>query len=110
AGDDARMEYNYPVYLPSSPALDGGLLGGTQRFNEAPLEWLGAPGTADWGHGVKVAIIDTGVLPHPALAGSRITQLDLIGAAQGGDFSSHGTASASLIVGDGEHVKGVAPG
>lgn len=110
AGEDAQLDYNYPVYLPSSPALDGGFLGGMQHFNEAPLEWLGAPGTPDWGRGVKVAIIDTGVHSHPSLAGSRITQLDLVNSGRSGDFSSHGTASASLIVGDGQHVKGVAPG
>lgn len=69
------------------------------------LEWLGITGDhSSWGQGVRIAVLDTGVSAHPAFGGQVIP----IGAA--GDPNGHGTAVASMILGNTSLLPGVAPG
>ncbi len=69
------------------------------------LSWLGIEGDhSQWGAGVKIAILDTGVSQNSAFGGS----IQSIGAA--GDLNGHGTAVASMILGNTALVPGVAPG
>ena len=61
------------------------------------------------GEAVTVAVLDTGVEPHPDLAGSVLPGADFTGAGDGRvDKDGHGTAMASLIAAHGR-VRGVAP-
>ncbi|MDI1326085.1 MAG: S8 family serine peptidase [Brevundimonas sp.] len=59
------------------------------------------------GSSVRLGLIDTGVAAHPALAGSDITQQGFAGPVHPG---AHGTAVASLMVGEAGFFSGTAPG
>lgn len=108
---EAKLNYNPFVLSPDVPPMDGGLAARYQPFGDRALEWLGVSGdNADWGRGVKVAILDTGIAPHPSLAHLSPQQVSMLAEAeQGKGVGTHGTAIASLVAGDGE-VRGVAPG
>ncbi|PTQ12358.1 serine protease [Sphingomonas oleivorans] len=58
--------------------------------------------------GVVIGLIDGGVGAHPALAGARIEQRGFTPA--GVKATGHGTAVASLLVGEAGRFRGVAPG
>ncbi|NQT94186.1 MAG: S8 family serine peptidase [Lentisphaerae bacterium] len=81
-------------------------------FDDKALPWLGVLGyNNDWGKGVVIAVLDTGVSDHPLLAADAVTRLDIVRGTGGEDagFASHGTAVASLIVGVDKQVRGIAP-
>ncbi len=78
--------------------------GGYQPFGNRALEWLGIKDNADWGRGIKVAILDSGVNASGALSGRYIKHIDLIG--ESSHTAIHGTSVASIIAGDNS---GVAP-
>ncbi|MAM92458.1 MAG: hypothetical protein CMI15_13450 [Opitutaceae bacterium] len=109
AGSDASFDYNYLVAAPliPQPAPSGG---GSTPFLDRALDWLGVPeNNQEWGKGITIALLDTGVSDHSSLESSSISQLDLI-EDSGGDESAyhgHGTAIASLIVG--QEGLGIAP-
>jgi serine protease AprX len=85
----------------------------------ADTSWPGAIGLDDagrqgTGQGVTVAVLDTGVVPHPDLGDRVVARVDLTGDADGYDRYGHGTHMTGLIAGNGgasagRHA-GVAPG
>jgi hypothetical protein len=77
-------------------------------FGAQVLPWLGIADNHDWGKGVTVALLDSGVALAESLEGVDITHVDLTGTRQGAAL--HGTAVASLIAGSDTTVRGVAPG
>ncbi len=109
---ESGIEYNLIVSVPELPDPDQvASLGPAAPFGDTALEWLGAadrPPT--WGANIRVAVLDSGVRYHPALAGVSIRSIDLIGAGASGDYSGHGTAVASLLAGSAGGIFGVAPG
>jgi hypothetical protein len=66
-----------------------------------------APAPPRIGSTGRLGLIDTGVAAHPALAGARMTQRGFAGPVQAG---AHGTAVASLMVGQAGSFSGAAPG
>ena len=99
--------------LPAVPApspVGGGNQAGLVGFGDGLLEWLGI--TSDnsrWGAGVKVAVLDTGIVAHSALPGYSqsiaITSFPLDPV----KINGHGTAVASLIAGNSASAPGIAP-
>lgn len=81
-------------------------------FGDTALAWLGVTGDhSNWGQGVTVAILDTGIVAHPTLSSQRITTVDLLGtgASALGEHQGHGTAVASIVAGADAQAAGVAP-
>ena len=104
--------HNFYVYEPppvsgSNPRAPSGPYYG---FGGSVASWLGATRShKDWGNGITVAVLDSGVKSHPALNAARVTTIDMIPSDAEADQSSHGTSVASLIAGNGKGVQGVAP-
>lgn len=108
--ESGSAEPNYLVFTPTPPdaAGDGG--GGYLGFGREALSWLGVPeDNANWGEGIKVAVLDTGIYAVPGVGGIR--QFDLVGGEIGaGDLPVHGTSVASILAGTSAEGRGVAPG
>jgi subtilisin family serine protease len=96
---------NLPVSLPRIPNATG--LGGSAPFRDGLLPFLHlADRPEDWGRGIRIALLDTGVAAHASLESARI----VLASGEPGDAHGHGTAVASLLVGSGPPVHGLAPG
>ncbi len=93
---------------PALPAdrVQQGLVG----FGDGLLPWLGV-GTdrAAWGAGVRVAVLDSGVVPHPALPGLSRSIAITPFPADVSKIQGHGTAVASLIASRDPSAPGIAP-
>jgi len=98
-----------PLAAPSGePAADTANAGGRAPFQGQGLEFIGATGDrSQWGKGVTVAVLDSGIGAHPALGNVQITHIDLVD--DGSAMNGHGTAMATLIAGNDAQVGGVAP-
>lgn len=106
-----EVDFNFRVTLPPVPPPFPGQEGGGLGFREGALSFLGVPPDNDgWGEGVRVAVLDTGVAPHPALAGARIHVLDMVDRdGDGLDLHGHGTAMIYQLVGRDELDTGMVP-
>ena len=96
------------------PALDSAKAGSPGILEVgAPQAWsqLGVTG-----RGVGVAVVDSGVYPHPDLAGRIVAAIDFTSLAPTvsniplGDLGGHGTHVAGLIAGDGTRSAGLYTG
>ncbi len=106
---DSQQSFVYPVDIPAPS--DGTAQPGAVALGAGLLDWLGVSGdNSAWGSGVSIAILDTGVTANTAFS-SKITSINLVDLPS--DLSTqngHGTAVASMIIGNGELTPGVAPG
>ncbi len=105
--DPDKVDFNYPVTIPETRQLEPqeGIVG----FGTNALAFLGiTTDNSQWGRGVKIAIIDTGIVPHLALGGN-ISHINLVQLPDGVAPHSHGTSVASLIAGTHPNMRGVAP-
>jgi len=100
----------YPAYVPNpKPSItQSGVVGVGDKL----LSVLGiTTDNSTWGKGVLVAILDTGVSPNSAFGSKSINSLNLVPLpADLADWNGHGTAVASLIIGNDRLTPGVAPG
>ncbi|MCX6876413.1 MAG: S8 family serine peptidase [Verrucomicrobia bacterium] len=106
---DEELSMIFPAYVPNPKP--GTAQAGVVGVGADLLRVLGITGdNSNWGKGVLVAILDTGVSDHPAFK-SMITSINLVPLpADLTDWNGHGTAVASLVIGTGELTPGVAPG
>lgn len=98
---NVRIALPLPIETPAAGQL--------KAFGDNWLAALGVPqDNADWGKGVKVAVIDTGVTTHQGLNGARIVRFSLTNELVG---NGHGNAVTSIIVGNGQpgYPRGIAP-
>jgi thermitase len=106
-----RVGPNYLAWVPALPRLpetDADNAGGARPFGSSGLEAIGAGrDRSDWGRGITVAVLDTGVTEHPQLEQVRLSRTDLV--QDGQSLNGHGTAMASLIAGADPAEGGVAP-
>ncbi|MCC5841600.1 MAG: S8 family serine peptidase [Opitutales bacterium] len=109
--DGHEVDFNLRVTVPPVPPPFLGEEGGGAGFREGALSFLGVPpGNDEWGEGVRVAVLDTGVAPHPALDGARIHVLDLVDRdGEGLDRHGHGTAMIYQLAGRDELDTGMVP-
>ncbi len=90
------------------PATGGAQRGNALGFGAEVLEWLGVTGdNSRWGSGVKVAVLDSGVVPHPGLP-RNFRSIEIF-PGDPKNIHLHGTAMASLIVGTSPMARGLAP-
>ena len=95
ADPQGAYDFNH-IYDPSA-----GLFGGRSLFRR--------PQPAD-GRGISIGLVDSGIdRSHPALRRAGIVSENFAGSGRS-PASQHGTAIASLLVGDGASVKGILPG
>jgi thermitase len=106
-----RVGPNYLAWVPALPRLpetDADNAGGARPFGSSGREAIGAGrDRSDWGRGITVAVLDTGVTEHPQLEQVRLSRTDLV--QDGQPVDGHGTAMASLIAGADPAEGGVAP-
>ena len=105
--NEEEPHYNYRVRSPELPRAE--FLEGEKSFGANADQWIGVPEERnDWGRGVKVAILDSGIdLSHSNLDGVSIEEIDLLG--DGASSRGHGTAIASIISGNDSGIMGIAP-
>lgn len=101
--------YKSLAQLPSPPqAIGGAQRGEALAFGAEVLKWLGVSGdNSRWGSGVKVAVLDSGVVPHPGLP-RNFRSIEIF-PSDPTNIQLHGTAVASLIVGTNPMARGLAP-
>ena len=115
------IDANYAVRIPNYPIPDpdaplAGASGGAPFRNNA-LRFLGVdPGeNANWGEGVTVAVIDSGVAEHPTFREGQVRHVGEIKEVPEAEPGAnpipdgHGTAVASIIAGSDSRTPGVAP-
>lgn len=97
-----------PGLPPPTPQVDEANAGGHAEFRSHGFDAIGATGDrANWGRDAVVAVLDSGITPHPAFREGQVTHFDLVGDGQA--FDGHGTAMASLIAGSAQGAEGVSP-
>jgi hypothetical protein len=105
--DPENTDFNFPVFIPELRELEPqqGIVG----FGNSALDYLGVNrDNSEWGRGVKIAVIDTGIESHLALSDS-IRHINIVELGEGASPNSHGTSVASLIAGQHPNMRGVAP-
>ncbi len=105
---EAQASFIFPVDIPAPG--NGTVQPGAVALGAGLLDWLGITGdNSTWGKGVLIAILDTGVASSPAFF-SKITSLNLVPLpADLSTQNGHGTAVASMIIGQNPLTPGVAP-
>lgn len=105
----ANLVARIPGLPRSTPEVDTANQGGESAFLEGVMGSIGAGGDrSDWGAGVKVAVLDSGVKDHETFEGVSIEHVKLV--ETGPEANGHGTSMASLIAGQEEPATGVAQG
>ena len=104
--NDADVLLNFPV---SPPVLENGLLApGAEGFNGRMREWMGINGdNSQWGAGLSVAVIDTGIMDHTALEG--VPEISLVDLANDEGIHPHGTTMAALWREGNGNIPAIAP-
>ena len=106
--DRPLMDANHWMTVPALAKPDPSNEGGTVPSGAQFLQAVNATGDrTDWGKGVTVAVLDTGVKTNPTFGDNQVSHVDLVN--DGTPFHSHGTSVASLIAGQDERVPGVSP-
>jgi hypothetical protein len=109
-GDYTGAGPNYLVRIPDVPTENR-----PQQqevgFGDGALGFMGVKGDiSNWGKGVTIAVLDTGISEHPAFVSGRVKAIDIgMGITGTSDADGHATAVASLAGGSAAGATGVAP-
>jgi hypothetical protein len=109
--DYQGVDANYLVKVPGIPEAEDRAKVNEVPFGDRTLAFLGVTGDhSQWGRGVTVAVLDTGVAADATLSGGRIQYLDAGQGSMPGTLQTdgHGTAVAALVAGASADAPGVA--
>lgn len=110
SGDYAGVDPNYTAYPPEVPEAETRFAGKFVPLGNNLLPFLGATGdTANWGKGVTIAILDSGLVADPTFGTGRVRYLDIGQGTVPTVDNGHGTAVASIAAGMDSDAMGVAP-
>jgi hypothetical protein len=113
SADYDQIAANYYIAPPVTPPQAQARASRTQLpIGNQLLSFLGVSGNnQNWGNGVTIAILDSGVTADPTFGISRLKTLDIgLGTAPTtGTDGGHGTAVASLAAGQAADAPGIAP-
>lgn len=99
---------NHAVGLLRPPSMVDDKGAAIPGFGASWIQALGISGVdVQWGKGVTVAVLDTGIAPHLVFEGRTWKSIDLLPDSPAG--SGHGTAVSSLIVAHHPQLPGIAP-
>ena len=110
--DYADAGANFLVSIPAVPPKEDRTAQALVPLGNNTLAFLGANGDrSQWGRGVTIAVLDSGVAPDATFGSGRVQSLDIgLGTAPGsGTDDGHGTAVAALAAGQAPDAPGVAP-
>ncbi|MEM0895255.1 MAG: S8 family serine peptidase [Verrucomicrobiota bacterium] len=111
--DSVSLEANYVYTTPSFSTPEGagaGVQEGAEAVGYQLFERLGIDvDNSQWGLGVTIAIIDSGIASHVTFRDGQIRSFDLVGEAATAASLAHGTAVASLVAGNNPRAPGIAP-
>jgi hypothetical protein len=106
-----EVSANYTLRAPQVPATADRAAITEVPIGNRLLDFLGAGGdSANWGRGVTVAVLDTGVAFDPTFQTGQLRTLDVgLGVTPGtGAEDGHGTAVAALAAGTADGAQGIA--
>jgi hypothetical protein len=112
ASDYADVSGNYIFDVPHIPAKEDRPAIDQIPFGNAALSFIGANGDrSQWGRGILVAVLDTGIAMDSTFGTGRVTAIDIgLGISPGkAQDDGHGTSVASLAAGSSADAPGVAP-
>jgi Subtilase family len=110
--DYADAGANYFISIPPVPPKQDRAAQAMVPLGNNTLAFLGASGDrSQWGRGVTIAVLDSGLAPDPTFGSGRVQYLDIgLGTTPGnGTDDGHGTAVAALAAGQAPDAPGVAP-
>ena len=83
-----------------------------ESFGGTALSWLGVEkNNMQWGEGITVAVLDTGIIPHSFSMGRSVVHRNMLDPEDTGynSYGVHGTAVASLIASNSDMFPGISP-
>jgi len=109
--DYEQVGPNFLVQAPDLPVTEERAEQSERSFGNQALDWIGAGDRDQWGQGVTVAVIDSGIAPHSTFLDDRIQRIDFTEGEIGfyDNADGHGTAVASILAGEHPQAPGVAP-
>jgi hypothetical protein len=112
AADYAEVGANFYINIPQTPAKEDRATVNLVPLGDKLRLFLGVTGDySQWGRGVTIAVLDSGVAPDSTFGQGRLRYVDIgLGTAAGtGSEDGHGTAVAALAAGMLSDAPGVAP-
>ena len=110
--DYAEISANYYVNVPQTPAKEDRPAVKLVPLGNHLFDFLGVTiDSSQWGRGITIAVLDSGVAPDRTFGTGRVQYLDIGAGTAAGNATEdgHGTAVAALAAGAAADAPGVAP-